>query len=169
MKKRLLSMLLGLGMFVSMFSFSFAQDIRSQAQILADILDMEVQEVYDLRDSNKMIHDIAKDKDVLDKFLEESLENKELILDKMVEDSKLTKEEAKDILEKIKTNYENKEFNMGQGFDCGLNMGQYNRRQDGMGNQNGRGFFNNSKQRGQNNNGCQYGNENQRQRRNQNK
>ncbi|WXR60541.1 hypothetical protein WG909_09460 [Peptostreptococcaceae bacterium AGR-M142] len=167
MKKRLLSMVLGLGMFVSMFSFSFAQDIRSQAQILADILDMEVEEVYDLRDSNQTIHDIAKDKDVLDEFLEESLENKELVLDKMVEDSKLTKEEAKDILEKIKTNYENGEFNMGQGFGYGLNMGQYNGRKDGTGE--GKGFGKNSKQRGNQNNECPYGNENQRQRRNQNK
>ncbi len=164
MKKRLLSIILGVGMIVSMFSFSFAQEVRSQAQILADILGIEVEEVYKLRDSNKTIHEIAKDKDVLDKFLEQSLENKGLVLDKMVEQGKLTKEEAKDILEKIKTNHENGEFNMGKGFGYGFNM-HHNGKKDGTGN--GRGFFNNSKQRGQNNNECPYGNENQRQRRNQ--
>lgn len=121
MKKFLIGTL-ALGAIVATTSGIFAAEdlIKTPAEILAKLTGKTVEQVYEQK-GGKTFGEIAQDNGVFDKFKNENLKSKEVILDERVKDGTITKEQKEDILKQME-NCNGQGQNLGRQF--GFKMGQ---------------------------------------------
>ena len=139
---------------LSIFGFStpiFASNqFDAKAEAIAKLTNKTVETIIEQKINLDMTFgEIAKENGVLDQFKKANLEQKEAILNEKVEQGILTKEQAENILNKIKENQATCDGSGSNSQNLGLGLGNGNGSGNGMGNGSGNGNGSGSENIGQ--------------------
>lgn len=110
---------------ISTMALSFADATFRPSEILANLLGKSTEDVYELRlESGKTFGQLAEENGVYSEFSEATLEAKKARLSELVEEGKLTQEEADQMLEN---------FEACDGTQSGLGRGLFGKGSGGQG------------------------------------
>ena len=110
----------------------------SKAETLSKLTNKSIETILETKNKlNVTFGEIAKENGVLSEFQKANLEQKEQILNDRVNKGLITKEQADDILDRIKENQKNCDGTGNNGDGLGLGLGSNNKNSGGNGSGNG--------------------------------